>query len=283
MEKLKGITGKAAAFLRNYRKTACTAVILALLFFVLWGCFAKHDELMEKMGDEVKVVTECGKEGSIHNALSYASVVSDPQTAETAQEIIFRSAEPSSDCLAITCNVDWGEEIIPDMLDILYENNVRITFFVSGKWAEKNPKLLRKMYVYGHEIQSHGHSHKLCSQVAESEVRAEIQKAEDAIFKILGIKTDIFAPPSGDFDERTIRICKEKGYKMCLWSADTIDWKEGSTADVIYNRIMSKELKGAVILMHPKEETVKALPRLLEAFKEQGLQPVTVSELMNEG
>jgi len=205
-----------------------------------------------------------------------------PAPAETAQEILIRSGDTSSDRLAITCNVDWGEEVIPEMLDILYENDVRITFFVTGKWAQKNPKLLREMYIYGHEIQSHGYSHKLCSQVAENEVISEMEKTEDIIFKILGVKTDIFAPPSGDFDEKTIRICKEKGYRMCLWSADTIDWKEGSTADVIYYRIMGKELKGAVILMHPKEETVKALPRLLEAFKKEGLEPVTVSELMHE-
>ncbi len=66
---------------------------------------------------------------------------------------------------------------------------------------------------------------------------------------------------------------------MSLWSADTIDWREGSTAEVIYDRIMSKELKGAVILMHPKPETVKALPKLLTSFKEQELELVKISEL----
>ena len=45
---------------------------------------------------------------------------------------------------------------------------------------------------------------------------------------------------------------------MILWSAVTIDWKEGSTASVIYDRIMKKETDGAIVLMHPKPETVKA-------------------------
>ncbi|MBR5228926.1 MAG: polysaccharide deacetylase family protein [Firmicutes bacterium] len=240
-----------------------------------------HEKYMDKMGKEVKVITECGDGTSLHSGTSYASVVSDPYTAEISQDIIIRSGDVTKNRLALTCNVDWGEEVLPEMLEIFYKNDIRITFFVTGKWAEKNPDMLRKIYIYGHEIQSHGYSHKLSSQVAEGEVRDEIEKTEDIIFRTLGIKTDIFAPPSGDFDERTIKICKEKGYRMSLWSADTIDWKEGSTADVIYNRIMDKELKGAIILMHPKEETVKALPSLLESFKEQGLEVVTVSELVS--
>ena len=259
-----------------------TAAFLVLVFFILWGCMAKHEYYMEKMGNEVRVITDCGDGSSKKSANSYASITSDPDTLALAPEVVIRTGDVTGNRLAITCNVDWGEEVIPEMLEILYTNDVRITFYVTGKWAEKNPDMLRKMYIHGHEIQNHGYSHKLCSQVAESEVRSEIKKTEDAIFKTLGIKTDIFAPPSGDFDERTIRICSEMGYRMSLWTADTIDWKEGSTADVIYNRIIGKELKGAIILMHPKEETVKALPELLEAFKEKNLEPVTVSELMAE-
>ena len=68
---------------------------------------------------------------------------------------------------------------------------------------------------------------------------------------------------------------------MILWSADTIDWKEGSTASVIYDRIMKKETDGAIVLMHPKPETVKALPYLIDSIREQGTEPVSLSELLS--
>ncbi|MBQ3107625.1 MAG: polysaccharide deacetylase family protein [Firmicutes bacterium] len=196
------------------------------------------------------------------------------------EDVVFRCGSPDSDLTAITCNVDWGEEQIPAILQILEEKNVHITFFVSGKWAEEHPALLRELYIRGHEIQSHGYSHKLCSQVSEETVRKELEKTAFALQTLLGIHPTVFAPPSGDYDAKTLSLCRELGYKVSLWSADTIDWKEGSTAEVITRRIFKKDLHGGVILMHPKEETVKALPAIIDGISRQGLTMVTLTELM---
>jgi hypothetical protein len=84
--------------------------------------------------------------------------------AKNEEGVVIRNGLPNSGQVTFSCNVDWGEEVIPDMLKIFDENQINITFFVSGKWAEKHPDLLREMYAAGHEIQSHGYSHKLCSQ-----------------------------------------------------------------------------------------------------------------------
>ncbi|MGI6731357.1 MAG: polysaccharide deacetylase family protein [Anaerovoracaceae bacterium] len=199
--------------------------------------------------------------------------------ANAEDSIIIRNGAAGSHKVTFSCNVDWGEEVIPEMLDVLRENQITITFFVSGKWAEKNPKLLRDMHLAGHEIQSHGYSHKLCTQVSREVVKEEILKTEAAILSVLGIKTTVFAPPSGDFNETTVELCKELGYKMALWSADTIDWREGSTADIITQRVLKKDLDGGIVLMHPKPETVKALPGLIKAMKERGLEIVPLYRL----
>jgi len=211
-------------------------------------------------------VSVCGQESAL-----CAAVYEEEGT-------VFRQAEPCGRT-AVTCNVDWGEDQIPKILDILKERDVKITFFVSGKWAEKNPKLLRRMYVEGHEIGSHGYSHKLCSKISSQQVTEEIERTEQAIEPILGVDLKLFAPPSGDYDARTVEICRERGYRLTLWSADTIDWREGSTADVITQRILKKELDGGIILMHPKPETVKALPAILDGLKERELKPGTLFDL----
>lgn len=257
-------------FLLRYR-TAVTALLFLFIIFIFLNIFFRLDDYYhERMTGQLTCMTECGTEP---DGASYIS-------AAAGEDIVFRSGDTSGDRLAVTCNVDWGEDVILEMLDILDEYNVKITFFVTGKWAEKNAALLREMYIKGHEIQSHGYSHKLCSQVTSEEVGSEMDRASDIIYKVIGKRPDIFAPPSGDFDEGTVDLCREKGYLLSLWSADTIDWREGSTADVIYSRITKKDLHGAIILMHPKPETVKALPRLLDFFREQKLTPVTLSELI---
>ncbi|HWQ77366.1 MAG TPA: polysaccharide deacetylase family protein [Anaerovoracaceae bacterium] len=200
-------------------------------------------------------------------------------TASIEEGVVIRSGLPNSGKLVFSCNVDWGEEVIPDLLKVLKDNNVHITFFVSGRWAENNPDLLKDMYQAGHEIQSHGYGHKLCSQISVETAKEEILKTEKVILDILGVKTNVFAPPSGDYDETTVELCKSLGYKMALWSADTIDWREGSTAEVIIDRVLKKNLNGAVVLMHPKEETVKALPVLIEKIKAQGIDIVPLYRL----
>lgn len=199
--------------------------------------------------------------------------------AANEEGIVIRNGMPNSGQTTFSCNVDWGEEVIPDMLSIFDENQVKITFFVSGKWAEKHPELLREMYATGHEIQSHGYSHKLCSQNSVETIREEILKTEKVILDILGVKTNVFAPPSGNYDETTVELCRSLGYKLALWNVDTIDWREGSTADVIKNRVLKKHLNGAIVLMHPKEETVKALPGLISEIKGKDLAIVPLYRL----
>ena len=212
-------------------------------------------------------------EASVGNVAAPAGAVVEEEGT------VFRSVDPCGK-VALTCNVDWGEEELPKILDLLKERNVKITFFVSGKWAEKNPKLLRRMYIEGHEIGSHGYGHKLCSQIGAEQIREELEKTEQAIEPLLdGEQLSLFAPPSGDYDEKTVELCREMGYKLTLWSADTIDWKEGSTAQVITKRIMKKDLDGAIVLMHPKPETVKALPQILDGIEEKGLTPGRLYDL----
>lgn len=211
-----------------------------------------------------------------------SNAVSNQENKERFFGRVIRQGDPDSNYLAYTCNVDWGEEVIPEMLDFFREKNIRITFFVSGRWAENHPTLLRKMYLMGHEIQNHGYSHKLCTQIDIETARQELQRTEDVIDQILGIRTSIFAPPSGDFDETTVELCKEMGYVLSLWSADTIDWRQGSTAAVIQERILNKPLQGAIILMHPKSETVKALPSLTYEIQKKGMEIVPLSELLEQ-
>jgi peptidoglycan/xylan/chitin deacetylase (PgdA/CDA1 family) len=199
--------------------------------------------------------------------------------AKNEEGIVIRSGLPNSNKLTFSCNVDWGEDVIPSMLKIFKENKIKVTFFVTGRWAKNNPDLLKEMFKEGHEIQSHGYSHKLCTQNSVETTKEEILKTEAVIMDILGVKTNVFAPPSGDYDETTVELCKSLGYKMALWSADTIDWREGSSADVIKQRILSKQLNGAIVLMHPKEETAKALPDLIKEIKAKNIEIVPLYRL----
>lgn len=46
-----------------------------------------------------------------------------------------------------------------NILDIVNDCEVPVTFFITGRFAEKYPQIIRKMAAAGHEIASHGYSH----------------------------------------------------------------------------------------------------------------------------
>ena len=75
--------------------------------------------------------------------------------------------------------------------------------------------------------------------INNQENKDEIKTAERTIEGICGVKTTLFAPPSGSFSESTIKACDELGYKVIMWSKDTIDWRD-KDVDLIFKRATQK-------------------------------------------
>jgi len=181
--------------------------------------------------------------------------------------------------IAFECNVVWGTEYIPPMLDIFKENDIKITFFIGGEWAKDNEDLLRRMVAEGHEIGNHGYNHKHHSKLSLDENRKEILDTEKVIESITGIQTKLFAPPYGEYNDITIQAADSLGYRTIMWSIDTIDWRRDGT-DKIIQRVLKKPHNGALVLMHPTADTISALPVIIERLKEQGYSIGTVSDAL---
>ncbi len=60
-----------------------------------------------------------------------------------------------------------------DLLALLQESEVKATFFILGWVAEREPSLVRTIAAEGHEIASHGYSHRLIYTQDVSEFRQE--------------------------------------------------------------------------------------------------------------
>lgn len=182
--------------------------------------------------------------------------------------------------IAFACNIDWGNEHIPKMLEIFKKDDIKITYFPTGKWAEKNKEVLKDIYNYKHEIGNHGYSHLDYDKLNYERNKEEIHKADIIINDILGMKPKYFAPPSGAFNDNTIKAANDLGYEVILWSIDTIDWRNDSTKDLIIDRVTKKAHNSAIVLMHPTEETVKALPEIIKFLYENGYKIGTISDVM---
>lgn len=181
--------------------------------------------------------------------------------------------------VAITVNVDWGEEYIPRMLAEFKKHDAVATFYVTGTWAEKNRDLLKQMFQEGHSIQNHGYKHVHFNTLAPDQMAEQIKKAEKVITDITGKKSTFFTPPYGEQNKQLMTVVSELGYELTMWSVDTIDWQRPA-ADTIVKRVMNKVHNDAIILMHPTEPTAQALPDLLSQLKQDGYKMVSIDKII---
>lgn len=174
-------------------------------------------------------------------------------------------------------NVYWGTEYLDKMLTTLNKHDVQTTFFVGGMWAQKENAMLNRIKEDGHEIANHGYFHKDHDKISAERNREEISMAEQVIEKTCGVKTKLFMPPSGAFNQTTLKVAGELGYKTIMWSKDTIDWRDKNPT-LIYNRATQNIAGGDLILMHPTLATSEVLEDIIVSLKRGGWNLVTVSK-----
>ena len=74
------------------------------------------------------------------------------------------------------------------LLDLLASRGVRGTFFVLGWNAEREPALVRDIFAAGHEVASHGWSHKPVTRMSPDEFRAEVTRTKSVLEDITGAR-----------------------------------------------------------------------------------------------
>lgn len=210
-------------------------------------------------------------------AFAFASP-SDGQTVSLGSEPVYST--DAQDKVALMFNVYQGGEYVLKALDILDDHGAKCTFFVGGCWADDNAEILRELTARGHEIGNHGYFHKDHKGLSESDNVAEIAPTNSLVKAVTGVRPTLFAPPSGSWDQTTLKACASQNMKVIMWSRDTIDWRD-QNAGVIYTRATKDLKEGELILAHPTAATIEALPAILEYLDSAGLQAATVSELLN--
>ncbi|NLO88883.1 MAG: polysaccharide deacetylase family protein [Clostridia bacterium] len=199
------------------------------------------------------------------------------QSSMVTLEPLYQGSPERKD-IALTFNVDWGEEVLPDILKLLSEKKIKATFFITGRFAEKFPDLVKKIDTLEFEIGNHGYSHFHPNSSNEEKNKEEILKTEK-VFKKLGVRyVKMYAPPYGECSPNVVRWAHDIGYKTVMWTIDTVDWKN-KPADEIVNKVINGAHNGAIVLMHPKEATLEALPTIIDELKEQGFRFKTISQI----
>ncbi|MBC8588741.1 polysaccharide deacetylase family protein [Paratissierella segnis] len=173
--------------------------------------------------------------------------------------------------------------VTPRILDILDEYDIKATFFVIGRMAEKHPEMLQRIYQKGHSIGNHSYSHNYSYIYKNtSNFIGEINKTNDILKDVLGEDFDskLIRFPGGSFgkDGKFIKAAVDAGYKYYDWNSLNGD-AEGKrfSKDRLIKRFKdtSKNKKKLIVLMHDtdaKDTTADALSDIIEYLINQGYE-----------
>ncbi|HEY4784813.1 MAG TPA: polysaccharide deacetylase family protein [Bacteroidales bacterium] len=107
--------------------------------------------------------------------------------------------------------------VLPVVLDILDELDIKITFFVVGQDAaiESNRNVLRTIVERGHEIGNHSFHHESWLKTYSREkIEEEIKRAEDAIENAIGQRPTGFRGPGFSWSQDLLEVLQSRGYKF---------------------------------------------------------------------
>ncbi|WP_461812321.1 polysaccharide deacetylase family protein [Faecalimonas sp.] len=181
--------------------------------------------------------------------------------------------------IAITFDDGPNEKYTPQLLDGLKERNVKVSFFVIGKMAEANMKLLQREKDEGHLIGNHTYNHVDISKISDEAAITEIQKTNRIIEKVTKEHVDYLRAPFGNWKKKLV---EKMNVFPVAWSVDPLDWTT-ENADEVVNKVVTRVKENDIILLHDcYKSSVDAALRIIDILQKEGYEFVTVDKLIVE-
>ena len=173
-----------------------------------------------------------------------------------------------------------------EILDILDEYHIKATFFVTGT-SPKDFHYIKEAYQKGHTIGLHTYSHDY--EYIYSSLKnyiSDLNKIKDVVYQQIGKNVDLIRFPGGSsnlvskkYNEGIMTRLTKKvidlGYQYYDWTSINGDGEGIKTVDGLIKKAKEEigEQEDIMFLMHDsgtQENTVKALPAILDYLIEQG-------------
>lgn len=200
--------------------------------------------------------------------------------------------------LALTYDDGPNPRWTPELLDLLARHGVKATFFVVGKYVEREPELVRRTLAEGHALGNHTYSHTSILRLSKDEIASELRRCAEAVEAAECTFTQVpggklCRPPYGRKRPSALRAVRDAGYVPVLWSVTCWDWSKRATADTIWRHAKKQTRGGDVILLHDGDGdhgfdverggSLVTTERIIERYGGQGFEFVTIPELVARG
>lgn len=200
---------------------------------------------------------------------------------------------PSRREVAYTFDCAANDGPTDEILRVLREENVRVTWFMVGLWVERNPELT-KVIAREHELANHSWAHPDYRDLSAADIVADMEKLDRYLITLTGQGTKpLWRAPSGARDQRVLEAAAAGGWPLHIFwtigqdaqgtvTGDNGDWR-GLPADQVYaNTKRALGLgSGLIIVAHcDMPATASTMRDTIRLIRGEGYRIVTMSEML---
>ena len=190
--------------------------------------------------------------------------------------------------IALTFDDGPDPEWTPRVLDTLATHDARGTFFLVGERAARARATVRAITTAGHEVASHGWSHRSLWLCGPRRTAEEIDRAQATITDLCGATPRFFRPPWGMVNAAMFPLLRARKLRPVFWSIQP-EGVRPSDAEAQASYVVRRAHPGAIVDLHDAEGTpgaparlVAALPAMIGGLRAAGYELTTLGELLAE-
>ena len=173
-----------------------------------------------------------------------------------------------------------------EILDILKENEIKATFFVTGKAGDEAEKIYKKIVKGGHTLGMHSYSH-IYDEIYESKetFSKDFKKLYDYLHDVTGYEPQWYRFPGGSTSEHIqlpletfTDVLESKNVRYMDWNVISPDISHPSAKkEQIASGIAESvsQFDTSVVLLYDSADrpvTLKALPLIIEKLKKENYE-----------
>ena len=253
--------------------------------------------------DTPKVVPVLKKEIKQKDTVAAPKPVEKPNQAYDADSVLARHSrsggtnmgcDHKGECVVYLTSDDGPSQYTPKVLDILREEDVKATFFVTGNGGSYT-KCIGQAYQEGHAIAAHTYNHDFANYATLESYFKDLERIEDLIEKQIGQRTRVIRFPGGSTNTVFYKHARDPLYMVRLTQAvqdsgyQYVDWNVSSEdatglnipVETIIESSCTTRSRDICLLMHDargKSTTVEALPEIIRFYKENGYEFRTITD-----
>lgn len=184
--------------------------------------------------------------------------------------------------VALTFHGAGDPALVQKLLAILKSSSTPVSVFAIGKWLQSSPAVAKQMLDAGYDIGNHTMHHYQMKTLNAKQVNSEIAGCAAELKKLIGNQGKWFRPSGTQYSNSLIRKAAIKhGYGRCIsYDVDSHDYQDVGKRVVLAD-ISRAIKKGSIVSLHfGHQDTIDAMPTLLENLHAKGLKPVTLTTLL---